>query len=215
MITIDQMIALGSELAGDGLVQGAGGNLSFRQGEWLYVTISGAWFERLQPADFVKIHIDEPRHDLLQRVPKPTSEASMHQAAYRLRPEAIIVIHAHPPQALCLGMLGKSLPAMTPDGYLHLGGLVPLIPYTTPTTQELAHAIEAEIVRQPVILLQNHGVLVTGPTFDEARLRLRLLEEQAGIYLQALQISPQGPRIFDAAEKAALDELTGGKYRYE
>jgi L-fuculose-phosphate aldolase len=111
-------------------------------------------------------------------------------------------------------MLGWALPAMTPDSYLHLGGLVPLINYITPTTQELADAIEVEMGRAPAILLQNHGVLVTGPSLAEARLRLRLLEEQAGIYLRARAIAPAGPRIFSPADMAALDELTGGKYRY-
>jgi ribulose-5-phosphate 4-epimerase/fuculose-1-phosphate aldolase len=214
MTIIEQLITLGQEIASAGLVQGAGGNLSFREDEQLLVTRSGVWLGRLTPADFLPVALEEPREQLLARDPRPTSEASMHQVAYRARPEARVIIHAHPPNALCLGMLGWGLPAMTPDSYLRLGAHVPLIHYITPTTQALADAIEAEIRRAPALLLQNHGVLVTGRTLDEAWVRLRLLEEQAGIYLQARAISPTGPRIFTPADMAALDEMTGGKYRY-
>ena len=122
MVTIKQMIRLGREVAAWGLVQGAGGNISFLKGETLRVTCSGAWLERLSAEDFVPVHLDEPRETLLARQPRPTSEASMHQAAYKVRPEARVIIHAHPPQALVMGMLNLALPAMTPDSFPAFGG---------------------------------------------------------------------------------------------
>jgi ribulose-5-phosphate 4-epimerase/fuculose-1-phosphate aldolase len=107
--------------------------------------------------------------------------------------------------------LGRDLPALTPDFYLHLGQCVPLVPYLTPTTQEFADAVGNAIAGQRAALLQNHGVIVAGADPASALLRLQLLEEAAGIWLAAL---PAGePRALSPADRKALDEITSGRYR--
>ena len=135
----------------------------------------------------------------------------MHLSAYAVRPETQAIIHVHPPKAISLGILGCSLPALTPDGYLHLGAEVPLLPYITPTTDELGTAV-AELLRTKVaVLLQNHGVIIIGNSVSQALLRLSLLEEAAGIYLDALAVSV--PRALSAEDMENLDTITGGKYK--
>lgn len=188
-----------------GLVLGAGGNLSCRLGGAVHITASGAKLGALTPDDFVAVG------DRATPSRKPSSELQLHTAVYAALPWASVVLHAHPPQAIALGALGRDLPALTPDFYLHLGPRVPLLPYLTPTTAELAEAVRQIISNQRAVLLGNHGVVVAGADVASALLRLQLLEEAASIWLAALPVGE--PRPLSPEDYRALDEATGGRYK--
>jgi L-fuculose-phosphate aldolase len=210
---IDELIHTGQQMGQAGLIRGSGGNLSFRDGASIVISRSGVDLARLGPADFVAV---DPARDLTSQQalwPRPSSELSMHLAAYRARPQCQVVIHAHPPHCISLGLVGRSLPAISPDYYLHLGPIVPLLGYLTPTTVELAEAVATALARGPAVLLQNHGALVTGRSAAEALLRLVLLEEHTAIYLRALAAGE--PRLLSAEDMARLDEVTGGRYQHK
>jgi L-fuculose-phosphate aldolase len=64
----------------------------------------------------------------------------------------------------------------------------------------------------PAVLLQNHGVLVTGATVRQTLLRLFLLEEHAALYLDALSTGQQ-IRTLSEEDMQQLDEITGGRYK--
>jgi L-fuculose-phosphate aldolase len=203
---LSELIEAGKEIVSQRLVRGSGGNLSGRHQDQIWITRSGTDLGALTTADFVPA--------VTEHSPRPSSELSMHLAAYDARPGAEVVIHVHPPKAISLGIIGRSLPALTPDFYLHLGPTVPLVPYITPTTAELAAGVSQELVVNPAVLLQNHGVLVTGSTTRQALLRLFLLEEHAVIYLDALATGEQ-IRILAKEDMQQLDEVTGGRYKLE
>ena len=210
---IEQLIEAGREIVAAGLVKGFGGNLSGRFEGQIAITRSGADLGQLTAAEFVLVRPDDDAAELRLRQPRPSSEVAMHLAAYAVRPETEVIIHVHPPKAISLGILGYSLPAITPDGYVHLGAEVPLLPYLTPMTGDLGTAV-AELLRtKAAVLLQNHGVIVIGKTVSQALLRLWLLEEAAGIYLDALAVGK--PRVLSAQDQENLDTATGGKYKME
>lgn len=206
---ISELIEAGKEIVSQGLVRGSGGNLSGRQNNQLWITRSGANLGLLTESDFVLV--GEPPISTAQP-PRPSSELAMHLAAYEAQPETNTVLHVHPPRAISLGLIGRLLPAQTPDFYLHLGPAVPLIPYITPTTEALAAAVGEQLVANPAVLLQNHGVLVTGHSIRQALLRLFLLEEHAAIYLDALATG-QPLRLLNEQDMEALDQVTGGRYK--
>jgi L-fuculose-phosphate aldolase len=206
---LSELIEAGREIVAQGLVRGSGGNLSGRFEDHIWITRSGADLGALTTADFVTA---ERAAGTADQSPRPSSELSMHLAAYESRPETEVVLHVHPPKAISLGLTGRSLPALTPDFYLHLGPHVPLIPYITPTTAELAAAVREKLERNPAVLLQNHGVLVTGTTTRQTLLRLLLLEEHAAIYLDALAAGQQA-RTLSQEDMQYLDEITGGRYK--
>lgn len=221
MNLIDELIQAGAEIVVGGLVRGRGGNLSCRAApETLSITRAGADLGRLTPADFVSVPLagDEnaPAADsaAIQRAPiRPSSELAIHRAAYQAQPAAQVALHVHPPQAIALGVIGRELPALTPDFYLHLGPRVSLIPYITPTTAALGAAVQAALRQGPAALLQNHGVIVIADSVVAAMLRLFLLEEHAGIYLAALAAG--APRSLTLQDHEDLDRVTGGRYRRE
>ena len=210
---IEQLIEAGRVMVEAGMVKGWGGNLSGRVRDKIAITRSGADLGQLTAEEFVLVRPDANVKRLRSRQPRPSSEVAMHLSAYAVRPETQAIIHVHPPKAISLGILGCSLPALTPDFYLHLGEEVPLLPYITPTTDELGEAVAGLLRVKTAVLLQNHGVIVIGNSVSQALLRLSLLEEAAGIYLDALAVGE--PRALSAQDREGLDTVTEGKYKME
>jgi L-fuculose-phosphate aldolase len=215
------LIALGRAIAAAGLVHGSGGNISARDGDRVWITARGAELGALSASDLVAL--DAGALDAggaldggPQTAGTPSSEWRLHLAAYRARPEAGWVVHSHPPHGVALGLLGQALPALTPDQYFQLGAEVPIVAYLTPTTPALAAAVERALAAGAVAaLLQNHGVLVSAPDAERARLRSELLEASARVLLLALAAGPRERlRTLSADDQRALDEATGGRYRF-
>ncbi|HHB89737.1 MAG TPA: class II aldolase/adducin family protein [Anaerolineae bacterium] len=181
---VRQLIELGQELVARGLVLGSGGNLSYRDGDRMFITRSGALLHQLLPEDFLPVPLDQP-YQRPETTPRPSTETPMHRAAYFARPDAHVIVHCHPVNAIAWAMQGAPLPAVTPDFTLYLGAEVPTLPYFLPGSQALAQAVAQALVSSPAVLLGNHGVLVTGDTVPRARLRLFHIDETAEICLKA------------------------------
>jgi L-fuculose-phosphate aldolase len=200
---IEQLIQTGQRIVASGMAKGWGGSLSSRHQGKIVITRSGADLGNLTKADFVFVN---PRTDPSRdRLPRPSSELGLHCAAYEVHSNIQTVLHVHAPQAISLGLLGHSLPALTPDFYWHLGAKTPLLPYMTPLSESLNTAVALALRSTPAVLLQNHGVVVVGQSISQALLRLDLLEEQCGIYLQALAAGK--PRLLAKEEMHALDAV--------
>ncbi len=184
MSLLSELIALGQTLVAQGLVLGSGGNLSFREGDTMYITRSGALLHQLTPQDFLPVPVQAP-YQRPATGPRPSTETPMHQAAYRARDDARVIIHCHPVNAIAWAMQGMPLPAVTPDFTLYLGAEVPTLPYFLPGSSSLARAVASALAQSPAVLLANHGVLVTGHDVEQARLRLYHIDDTASICLRA------------------------------
>jgi L-fuculose-phosphate aldolase len=112
----------------------------------------------------------------------PSSELKMHLAVYKQRADLRAVVHAHPPHATALTVVGQSLEEyFLPEAVLALGN-VPLTDYATPTTPEVPQAIEELILSGDAILLKNHGVLTCGKDLWEAFFKMEMVEKLAQIF---------------------------------
>lgn len=196
LTVITDLIALGQELVARGLVLGSGGNLSFRDAEQMYITRSGALLHQLTPDDFLPVALDRPWQRPAQ-TPRPSTETPMHMAAYHARPDARVLVHCHPINAIAWAMQGAPLPATTPDFTLYLGAEVPSLPYFLPGSQALADAVTTALGQCPAVLLGNHGVLVTGEDVARARLRLFHIDETAQTCLLARAAGTLRPLLGD------------------
>ena len=90
--------------------------------------------------------------------------------------------------------LGEELPAVH---YLigYSGDKVPLVPYFTFGTQELADAIKQSIGNYNALLLGNHGMLAIGTTIENAFDCAESIEFVAEIYLKCKSIGE--PKILN------------------
>lgn len=202
---LQQLSDAAAELVRRGLVLAAGGNVSLRVEDRVYISPTGARLDALNPGEFalVDMHTREQLNDF-----KPSSELPMHLAGYRARPEARVVIHCHPAHIIALASLGDPLPAMTADFLVYLNATqLPVIPYITPGTEELAQAVEREMRSVPVVMLGNHGLIATGPTVTRTLDRVLLAEESARVYMLARQLGK--PRVLTQEDWDKLKERYG------
>lgn len=120
---------------------------------------------------------------------KVFSEIDLHLRALALRPDASVVLHAHPPTATGFAVAGVEVePRMIAEAVVSLGDRIPVAPYAMPGTQAAVDALDGLLPWYDVVLLGNHGVLAVGKDVEQAFLRLELVEHLARIQQSALQL---------------------------
>ena len=210
---VDELVHTAQALIGDGLVRGAGGNVSAREEDTMWISPSGFSLGEAGVKDYVGVSISSG--ELTSGSHRPSSEVLMHLAIYRSRDEQNAIIHTHPPIAIALTAAGHDLRPMFADYYVYLGRNVPHLPYVTVTTPELAAAVKGVVVEPDCygIVLRNHGAITLGKSMKEAYFRTLAIEEQAIIQHAALQVGD--PEFLGEEELSKLDELGSESYRRE
>ncbi len=171
------------QLAARGLIAGQDGNLSVRlERDRALVTPSGAIKGLVQPGDMVEVDLQGRKR---RGRGNPTSELDLHLRILNRRPDVGAVVHAHPPVATAFGVAGEGLRILVLPELTQLCGEVPLVPYGTPGTPELADRLEPHLAGHDAWLLANHGAVTVGPTLDVAWIRMESLEHAARIIFAA------------------------------
>jgi len=179
-----KIVAYGRKLATSGLTAGTGGNLSLlnRKKNLIAITPSGVDYFEMSPQDTVLVALGGQ----LAETPKtkPSSELLLHLALYRKRADIQAVVHTHSVYATTLASLGWEIP---PFHYLvaYSGKKVPLAPYATFGSEQLAHNVANAIGDHHAVLMEGHGVVTVGPTLARAFETAEIIEYVARVYCQA------------------------------
>lgn len=180
------IVRLGKRLLATGLTSGTGGNLSIfnRRKNLIAISPSGVPYDGLVPADVVLVDRDG---GVAAGSHQPSSELDFHLALYRRRPDIQAVVHTHSVYATTFACLNWEIPAVH---YLiaYCGHKVPLAPYATFGTPELARNVADAIGSGQAVLLANHGLVAVGPDLDHAFTVAEQIELVARIYYQAKSI---------------------------
>ena len=136
----------GNAMVRAGLTTGTGGNLSriCREQGLVAISPSGLDYAAMRPEDVVLVDLDGLR---VEGAYQASSELGFHLALYRQRTSVGAVVHTHSVYATTLACLGWELPAVH---YLvgFAGRKVPVAPYATFGTEELAASVAATLGRQ-------------------------------------------------------------------
>jgi L-fuculose-phosphate aldolase len=197
----EELAATGHALAEEGLVPGTSGNLSCRTTAGVLISPAGAELGQLTPEQIPLVDLDG--HVLDGELP-PSSEINLHLGMYR-RYRAGAVVHTHAPMSTAVSCVVQALPCVH---YLmvDLGGQVPVAPYFTFGTQELANAVQEAIEGHTAALMANHGSITYGHDLAAAATRTRLLEWGCTVYWRAAAIG--APRtLTEAEQRATVSEL--------
>jgi L-fuculose-phosphate aldolase len=208
---LQELVETGRQLVRDNLVTGAGGNISARDEQGMWISPSGFSFMDAQEYDYPCVNIASG--DIIQGSRRPSSEVLMHLWIYRVRPDVQAIIHTHPKMTIALTSAGHTLKPMYADYYVYLGSKVPHLPYVTVTTPELARAVETEFKDEKVVgcVLRNHGAITVGQSIKEAVFRTAAVEEQAFIQWHAAAVGT--PTFLSEEELHKLDQLGSEVYR--
>lgn len=178
-----QIIAFGNKMLQASLTTGSGGNISCfnRQEQCIAITPSGIEYPRLTPEDIVILNSDGSP---CQGDNRPSSEVGFHLSLYNQRQDVNAVVHTHSTYATTFACLNREIPAVH---YLvgFAGKKVPLAPYATYGTPELALNISNTIADYNAVLLANHGLVAVGKDLTAAFNTAEEIELVARICYQA------------------------------
>jgi L-fuculose-phosphate aldolase len=187
------------ELSRSGLVVGTAGNVSVREGDLVAVSPSGLRYADLNPA-LVGVHALDGSP--VEAPLAPSSELPLHLAIYAARPEAGAVVHTHSLAATALSTLVDEVPAVHYYVAMFGGPTVPVAPYATYGTDELAGNVAQALRDRTGCLMGNHGAVTIGPNLRAAQEKSAYLEWLCEVYLRASAAG--APRVLPAAEIATV-----------
>ena len=193
----ERVAEVSRRLAAEGLVLGTAGNVSARLGDEVAITPTGAVLAELEPEQVSVVNLEGTQ---LDGELAPTSELDLHLGVYR-RYDAGAVVHTHAPMATALSCVLDELPCVHYQ-LLLLGGPVPVAPYATFGSPELASSVLDALEGGNAALMSNHGAIVHSHDLDAALELSLLLEWACTIYWRAAAIGE--PRVLDAEQREAV-----------
>lgn len=190
------------------LVQGAGGNVSWKDGDTLWVKASGTWLANAAQQDiFVPVDLPHLRGAMAQGGFDVTPKVLGPSA---LRPSIETLLHALMPQRVVVHIHAVEILAHLVRSPAHddLAGIMPSgltwveVPYIKPGA-DLARAIAGRLAQQPaadVVVLRNHGIVMGAPTVAGI---VQLLDRLLQAFSSPLPAAP-APSIPKATPEALL-----------
>lgn len=159
------VVAIAREMSDRGLSPGRSGNVSCRLETGMLITPTALAYDAMRADDIVRVDGDGGVAGGQRR---PSSEWRFHLAAYRVRPDRHAVVHTHSMHATVLACAGKEIPAFHYMVAVAGGNDIPLAPYATFGTDELATLVSAHLERRDACLMANHGQIAIGETLRTA-----------------------------------------------
>ncbi len=200
-----QIVEYGLKMIRSGLTTGSGGNLSILSAtdDLIAVSPSGVDYHDVTDADVV---IVDRSGNVVDGSLKPSSELDFHLALYAARKEISAVVHTHSVYATTMACLNWEIPAVH---YLvaFSGDKVPLAPYATFGTKQLADNIISSIGKYNAVLLANHGLVTVGSDINSCFNVAEEIELVARIYYQAKSVGQ--PVMVNTAEMERVIEKFG------
>jgi L-fuculose-phosphate aldolase len=195
---IGDLIEIGHRLWRRGLVAANDGNLSVRLDDArVLMTVTGSMKGHLGRNDFVVV---DRRGDVVEGDRRPSSEMRMHLAIYDVRPEVRAVVHAHPPIATGFAVARRPIAADVLSETVILGP-VPVVPYATPSTDEVPRVLRPHVATGNACLLANHGAVTWASEPFEAYYHMERLESVATILSTAERLGGAVPLTADEIER--------------
>ena len=197
----EQICEMGRRIYNKGYTDGNGGNLSVRVGEDLVLcspTMCCKGF--MEPADICLVDMNAGQ--LCGYRPR-TSEVKVHIAMMKAT-GMNACLHCHPPHCNAFIFAGLVPPSgINPEADIFLSQ-IPIAPYATPGTDEVASTVAEAAKRSNVVFMANHGIVCGGRDIEEAE----WFAENADAYCQVLLLaSGHGGKVNQLAPKFVKDIL--------
>jgi L-fuculose-phosphate aldolase len=173
--------------AGDGL----GGHLSARLDEQrILIKPRPVGWWRLKPEDLIIIDFNGKRVDGPASQRTAVREWPIHAQIYRARPDVSCVLHAHPVAPVLMATLNIEVEPLDQDCAAFVGKLPVLdngaVSISTPA---LGDDVARALGKMAVLLLKNHGSIVTGADVASMCVTAHRLEKVAETMLRAASLS--------------------------
>ena len=163
-------------LARAGFAENISGHITWQRPgqENMLVNPWGLWWREISASDICEV---DPFGNVLSGRWDVTPAIYIHTELHKARPEARVVIHNHPYHVCVLAALGVLPDLVHQSGSAFFGDLHVVTEYSGEIdSPELGQQLAEQIGAYSVVVLANHGVIVTGPTVEEATFRAATID---------------------------------------
>lgn len=170
------------------LSKGTSGNISIFNHKLSYMAItpSGIEYEDITIEDIVIIDI---LGNVVEGTRKPSSEWKLHLNVYEYHKKANAIVHAHAPFCTTFACLRKPLEAVHYGIASARTNRIPVVPYETFGSLELANHMKTSASDEGLaLLLANHGIICWGADMNQAYHVCCSMEELAELMWRCLSI---------------------------
>ncbi|HEU5150291.1 MAG TPA: class II aldolase/adducin family protein [Iamia sp.] len=192
-------------LAAEGFSENMAGHITVGDEDGrMLVNPWGLWWEEVSASDLCLVSADA---EVLAGRWDVTPAIHIHSELHRLRPDARVVIHNHPYHATVLAALGLLPDAFHQTGAMYEGDLAFVDEYTGEVdSAALGEDLARRIGDASVVVLANHGVIVTAPTVPEATYRAASFDRQCRLAYDVLLAGAAGARatVVDPSLRPAM-----------
>jgi ribulose-5-phosphate 4-epimerase/fuculose-1-phosphate aldolase len=186
----------------DGLAEGTWNHLSVMLSpDTMLITPADRHWSRITPESLTRVTNPEDLPDLPLLF---WIGHGIHSGVHRARPDAIAALHVHPPYATALSMLDD--PELIPASQLSVefaGRLAYSDRYDGLAGKSQGSEVAEALGDKTVLLMRGHGVLVAGPSIEQAYVDLYTFERACQEQVLALSTG-RSIRPFTDEEVAAL-----------
>jgi autoinducer 2 (AI-2) kinase len=175
------------------IITATGGNVSLRcndNPDECWITPGSVFKGDLRPELMVRIKMDGEKCD--PSAPAPSSEWPFHIQTLVKKPAANAVIHAHAPYATILANTG--IPFLPISSEAAFFGELQRIPFTMPGSDELAELVSDALKNETAVLMENHGIVVTGTSLRRACDTVQIIERTAEVIVGCYQATGKPPK---------------------
>jgi L-fuculose-phosphate aldolase len=185
------------KLAGEGHAETLAGQVTARAeagGYWTNPIVGG--FANIREDRVLRV---DEACEVVEGAGIPNPGVRFHMWIYRARPDAMAIVHTHPPHAAALSMTGRPLAVAHMDAAMFHDdcAYLPVWP-GVPVANEEGRIISEALGDKRSILLANHGLLTVGKSLEEATYLALQLERAARLQILAESIGEIQP--IDATE---------------
>lgn len=196
-----EIIETARAMSRSGLSPNRSGNVSARVAGGMLITPTGLAYEEISPKDIVFV-ADDGTVPAGQK--KPSSEWQFHLSAYGARPDMGAIVHTHSLHAVVLACAGKPIPAFHYMVAVAGGIDIPVVPYATFGSAELAGYVAEGLKQRRACLMAHHGAIAMGETLASALELAHEVEVLAEQYVKLLALG--APALLPEAEMQVVLE---------
>jgi len=180
----EKLILAARILAAAGHCSGLAGQLTQRLGDGTIRPLPlGIGFDEARPANLLRV---DENLNVVEGKGIPNPAVRFHLWIYRKRPDAMAIVHTHPPKASALAMIGRPLVVSHMDTAMLYDDVAFLPEWPgVPVADEEGRIISAALGAKRSILLAHHGILTTGADIAEATYLAMAMELAAKLQLDA------------------------------
>ncbi|MBR4523153.1 MAG: class II aldolase/adducin family protein [Kiritimatiellae bacterium] len=194
-----QICEMGRRIYARGYTDGNGGNISVRVGQDLVLctpTLCSKGF--MEPKDICLVDMEAGQ--LCGYRPR-TSEVKVHIAMMQAS-GMNACIHCHPPHCNAFLFAGQVPPSgINPEADIFFNQ-IPLAPYGTPGSAEVAESVAKAAKLSNVVFMENHGIVCGGRDVEEAE----WFAENADAYCHVLLLAAgHGAKLQQVGKKSVAD----------